>query len=303
VLAELERTELEESQLVKAKQEVSEPAKATPTQPAAKADAPVSSSRKQGRKKTSSLLAATLMLALTAGGFYAAWNYQPGVRAIAQPQIDRFLTVVGMALPPTSATSPAKRSKPVAPSTSTVPASTSPGQGSAAGSVTGSATSSAAGPATTSAAASAPVPATPSAAVAPPLSGAANASAPTVAKPEVSKASTIQKDTAATQLDTPLPGENSAIILSSKGAEKRLAQTVPPKYPVGAASGEAEGTVVLKEVVDENGKVEGVRLVEGNATLAAAAINAVKQWRYRPYIRDGKAEPFQTVVIVDFQRP
>jgi protein TonB len=56
-------------------------------------------------------------------------------------------------------------------------------------------------------------------------------------------------------------------------------------------------------VVDETGKVEGLRLVEGNATLATAAIQAVKQWRYRPYVRDGKAQPFQTVVIVDFQRP
>jgi hypothetical protein len=29
----------------------------------------------------------------------------------------------------------------------------------------------------------------------------------------------------------------------------------------------------------------------------------VKQWRYRPYVRDGKALPFQTIIIVDFQRP
>jgi periplasmic protein TonB len=72
---------------------------------------------------------------------------------------------------------------------------------------------------------------------------------------------------------------------------------------VEARSGAAQATVVLKEVVDENGKVEGVRLVEGNAALATAAINAVKQWRYRPYVRDGKAQPFQTVVLVDFQQP
>jgi protein TonB len=79
-----------------------------------------------------------------------------------------------------------------------------------------------------------------------------------------------------------------------------LAQSVPPQYPVEARA--AEGTIVLKEVVDEHGKVEDVRLVEGNPTLATAAIKAVKQWRYRPYIRDGKAQPFQTVVIIDFQR-
>jgi TonB family protein len=128
---------------------------------------------------------------------------------------------------------------------------------------------------------------------------------PHVAPPPVEPSVTLNigKESAATPLGVQLPGESSAIVLSSKGAETRLAQSVPPKYPVEASSGEAEGTVLLKEVVDENGKVEGVRLIEGNATLATAAIKAVKKWRYRPYIRDGKAEPFQTVVIIDFQRP
>ena len=60
---------------------------------------------------------------------------------------------------------------------------------------------------------------------------------------------------------------------------------------------------MLKTVVNADGKVTSVRLVEGNTALSAATIAAVKQWRYRPYVRDGKAQPFQTVVIVDFQRP
>jgi protein TonB len=159
-----------------------------------------------------------------------------------------------------------------------------------------------------SAVATPPVPpaATPSTAVAPPASAATAPTAPVATKPEANKTSDQPADSkknaaAATPSDTPLPGENSAIILSSKGAEKRLLQSVPPKYPVEARS--AQGTVVLKAVVDANGKVEGLRLVEGNATLATAAIQAVKQWRYRPYLRDGKAQAFQTIVIVDFQRP
>jgi TonB family protein len=126
---------------------------------------------------------------------------------------------------------------------------------------------------------------------------------PEANKPTGTKALDSKKEAApATSSDAPLPGENTAIILSSKGAEKRLAHSVPAKYPADAASG-AQGTIVLKEVVDQNGKVEGVRLVEGDAALAGAAIKAVKQWRYRPYLRDGKPQPFQTVVIVDFQRP
>ena len=140
--------------------------------------------------------------------------------------------------------------------------------------------------------------------VATPTSAATTTPAPVVAKPEAAKPADSKKDAAAAPVSAAqLPGENSAIILSSKGAERRLAHSVQPNFPVEARSGQAQGTVVLKEVVDQNGKVEGVRLVEGNATLATAAIQAVKQWRYRPYVRDGKAQPFQTIVIVDFQRP
>ena len=56
-------------------------------------------------------------------------------------------------------------------------------------------------------------------------------------------------------------------------------------------------------VVGADGKVASVRLVEGNAALSRAAMDAVRQWRYRPYVRNGKTQAFQTVVIVDFQRP
>jgi protein TonB len=126
-------------------------------------------------------------------------------------------------------------------------------------------------------------------------------------KPANAKVSAKPNDTrkaeAPASVDSQLPGESSAIILSSKGAEKRLAHSVPAKYPAGAGSGSTQGTIVLKEVVDATGKVDGVRLVEGDATLATSAIDAVKQWRYRPYVRDGKAQPFQTIVIIDFQTP
>ena len=248
-------------------------------------------------------------------GFYALWTYQPGFRDFAQPQIDRALALAGMALPPTPAPKPAKSSNQLAPATTPAPAQESAAdpnqtQSKAPDSAISSATGSATGSPTESTAATAPVKSatTPGAAVAPPASAATAPTASVATKPEANKASdklvNSKKDAAAaTPSDAPLPGENSAIILSSKGAEKRLAHSIPPKYPVEARSGAAQGTVVLKAVVDETGKVEGLRLVEGNATLATAAIQAVKQWRYRPYLRDGKAQAFQTVVIVDFQRP
>jgi len=327
VLAELERTELDESEVAESTLEGSRPessilessgpSKAAPNQPAAKSCSALSSSRqassRQGQQKRRGPLVALLMLVLAGGGFYAVWTYQPGFRDFAQPQIDRVLALAGMALPPTPAQNPAKPSVHLAPATTPAPAQDSPTDpnqtqskapdsaiSSATGSVTGSPT------ALTAATAVVPPAATPGTAVAQPASAATPTAAPVVAKPDANKASdkltNSKKDAAAAaSSDGQLPGENSAIILSSKGAEKRLVQSHPPKYPVEARS--AQGTVVLKAVVDANGKVEGLRLVEGNATLATAAIQAVKQWRYRPYVRDGKAQAFQTVVIVDFQRP
>jgi periplasmic protein TonB len=317
VLAELERMELEESQRTESQlAEAQKPDvqklstgldKAAPEQAAAKSDAPVFSSYPQSSRKTRAPLVAILMLAVAGGGFYAAWTYQPGFRAIVQPQIDRVLGLVGMATTP--APSPAKPSARLAPAPAPAPPSpTDPTQSPATAADSG--INSAAGPtngsATTSAAAAVsgkpPVASTTVAAPASATMATAITSKPEAAKPgNIAPTDNKSKnDAAATSSSAPLPGENTAVILSSKGAENRLVHSTPPKYPSDAHS---EGTVLLKAVVDETGKVEGLRLIEGNATLASAAMQAVKQWRYRPYARDGKAQPFQTVVIVDFQKP
>jgi protein TonB len=317
VLRELEESELEASNLEASNLKVSEqkesdpkasdPRKAAPNRRAPESDAPVFSAYQQKQKPRGSLVG-LLVLALAAAGFYAAWIYEPGFREIAQPQIDRVLALAGMAQAhpqpsplPVPAANPVKAPAPLVPATTSAGApesSTDPNR-------TPSAVPDAAA---SSAAATAPVaPATvPIATVAPPTSKATITAAPVAIKVEAGKPSDSKKEAAAAASSlssAELPGESSAIILSSKGAEKRLARSVPPKYPAEARSVGADGTVVLKAVIDENGKVEGLRLVEGDAILATAAIQAVKQWRYRPYLRNGKAQPFQTVVIVDFQRP
>jgi periplasmic protein TonB len=293
VLAELEEAELKEAEL---KLKGARLDKAAPDKPVADPGVPVFSSYQQSHHKRRSPLGALLMLALAGGGFYAAWMYQPGFRASAEPQIDRILDLAGIAHPaPISTPTPiaVKSSSAGVPATTpTPPLPADPTQTLATIPTTSVAATGSVAPAST-----------PTTAVAAPASATKTPPAPAANKPEASKSSDKKDAAAATSSDAQLPGEKSAIILSSKGAEKRLDHSVTPKYPVEANLGDAQGTVVLKEVVDENGKVEGVRLVEGNAALATAAINAVKQWRYRPYVRDGKAQTFQTVVILDFQRP
>ena len=311
VLAELEMAELGESTTVTLSQPAPQLAKApgssSPKENAAPYIAPVFSSYSQGRQKPRGALVALLVLAVASAGFYTAWTYEPGfrtiVQSVAQPQIDRVLALVGMQ--PASSSSSSKPPAPVVPRPAPAPAPDTP-----VASDSTPTTTAAAAPVTnpasiTPATAVSPAATTPAKPVSTPgvavPTAAANPVAPAVSKPEPAKAST-PANFAAAPSQAPLPGENTAVILSSKGAEKRLAHSIAPKYPADARAG-AEGTVVLKEVVDESGKVAGVRLVEGDPTLAAAAMQAVKQWRYRPYVRDGKIEPFQTVVILDFQKP
>src|ERR1700675_2505374 len=248
VLAELERTELEESQLESSIPENSGASKAAPLPPAAKSGAPAVSSYRQGRQKRRGPLVALLMLLLAGGSFYAVWTYQPGFRDLAQPKIDRVLALAGMAPAP----KPVKPSTQLAPSATSAPAPESPTapnqtQSKAPDSAMSSATSSATGSPMASAVATPPVPpaATPSTAVAPPATAATAQRLLVATRHEANKTSDKPADSkknaaAATPSDTQLPGENSAIILSSKGAEKRLVQSAPPQSP--AQAGPAKGT-------------------------------------------------------------
>jgi protein TonB len=289
-------------EIEKAERENSPPGKKGSAQRATTSIAPELSVPLHGQQiKKRSPLVALLLLVLAGAGLYAAWMYEPAFRAIAQPQIRQVLALTGIASPSPSGPSPAKPSaqhpRVVVPTSAPAPV-TDPNNAPSAP----AAVSTTGAPTGTADAAPTQPPATPSTAGTTAVSATAIPVAPAVPKPEAAKPDEIKKD-APNSPGAPLPGEESAIILSSKGAEKRLAHSIPPKYPFDARSAEGQGTVVLKEVVDETGKVAGVRLIEGNAALANAAIEAVKQWSYRPYVRDGKAQPFQTVVILDFQKP
>lgn len=303
VLAELERTELEETERKNAvgdKEGQTEP----PTEVVAR--------RPHRQPKKEGALVGMFMLTVACGGFYAAWTYQPDFRAMAQPKVQRLLALAGMALPPVQAPQSIKSSAPARPIAAAV-ATTVPSRNLKDAALAAPPKPGSPKPGTEelsiSVGASAPLPSlATSAAVAP--STAATMTPISQTQTNKSGASKIGDNIADSKNEGPAVSsearadeESNAIILSSKGAEKRLIHSVPPKYPAEARLREAQGTIVLKIVVDENGKVASVGLVEGNAALANSAIEAVKQWRYRPYVRDGKDLSFQTVVIVDFQRP
>jgi TonB family protein len=274
-----------------------------------KKDKEISSTYDPNPRAKRAPLVALVMLLCAVGGFFAAWTYQPGFREIAEPQVDRLLEKLGLLSPSPSSAKPTAQVEHASPVVQqsdanldgTKPALSDTSEKTA---VVASVPVSSAQPAASSAG-SALVPA--AAATAPVADAITNAATGKLSnsKPNIkdSKPGAATSAWSASTSNATLPGESAAIILSSKGAEKRLSYSVPPKYPVDAGAVDAQGTVVLKTVVDENGDVTGVRIVDGKTILANAALQAVKQWRYRPYVRDGKARPFQTIVIVDFQRP
>jgi TonB family protein len=79
-----------------------------------------------------------------------------------------------------------------------------------------------------------------------------------------------------------------------------LISRVPPIYPEVARSARIQGTVVMKAVINQMGDVVSLELVSGHPMLAPAALDAVKQWKYRPYLLNGNAVEVETEITVNF---
>jgi TonB family protein len=82
-----------------------------------------------------------------------------------------------------------------------------------------------------------------------------------------------------------------------------LVRRVPPVYPPQAKMLRLEGSVVLTATVREDGSVHDVKVVKGAPEFAPSAVEAVKQWRYRPFQLDGKPVSTTLQINVDFKLP
>lgn len=85
------------------------------------------------------------------------------------------------------------------------------------------------------------------------------------------------------------------------GDEPVLVHKVDPIYPDLAKRARISGDVVLRITIDEEGLVQDVIVTAGHSMLQEAAVDAVRQWRYLPTIRDGKPVPVHTMVTVFFR--
>jgi len=89
--------------------------------------------------------------------------------------------------------------------------------------------------------------------------------------------------------------------VSEVAASGLIAQKAALKYPDAARAAGIQGTVVLKVVASESGDVKEVEAVSGDPVLAQAAIDAVKQWKYRPYAVGGSPVEIETQVSISFR--
>ena len=82
--------------------------------------------------------------------------------------------------------------------------------------------------------------------------------------------------------------------------EGNLIYRIQPEYPALARQVRVQGTVVLRAVISREGTIENLQVLSGHPLLVKAAMEAVRQWRYRPYVLNGEPVEVETQVTVNF---
>jgi len=100
----------------------------------------------------------------------------------------------------------------------------------------------------------------------------------------------------------PSPSSTSAPRLRIGGnvLAANLISKVDPVYPALAKQAKIQGVVVLETEISQEGKVENLRVMTGHPLLIQAAIEAVKQWEYRPVMLNGEAVGVVSTVTLNF---
>jgi protein TonB len=105
-----------------------------------------------------------------------------------------------------------------------------------------------------------------------------------------------------TSKDGPRRSEGPARVRVSILSEARLVHRVEPVYPKIATISGIRGEVKLHAIISRDGSIQSLNVTSGHPILAAAALEAVRQWKYQPYILNGDAVEVETFVTVTFKR-
>ncbi|SRR5260221_8529222 len=86
-------------------------------------------------------------------------------------------------------------------------------------------------------------------------------------------------------------------------ATEHILKKIEPEYPAMAKSAHLQGNVTLRVTISAEGMVTDVSVISGHPVLAVAAMNAVKQWQYKPFIVDNRTATVRAIVDVPFSQP
>jgi TonB family protein len=89
--------------------------------------------------------------------------------------------------------------------------------------------------------------------------------------------------------------------ISSGVAKGNLIYKVQPVYPRKAIDGHIQGTVILRAIIGKDGIIHNLQVISGPEELKDAALGAVEQWKYRPYMLEGNPVEVETTIQVNFQ--
>ncbi len=157
-------------------------------------------------------------------------------------------------------------------------------------------------------------------AVRPPVAQAEMQSAPPVQRPASPHTVTVASNAGIpsslrTQMASPTPEASGnkppeaamssiePVPLKESALRDLLVQPAEPEYPASAKASGQRGSVVLQVIVGRDGAVQDAKFLQGSLVFARAAIEAVKQWRFKPYSMNGRPASMQGVVTLNFKPP
>jgi protein TonB len=90
------------------------------------------------------------------------------------------------------------------------------------------------------------------------------------------------------------------IRVSQGVAQGNLVHQVTPVYPPIAKAARVQGSVQLAATISKDGTIQNLRVISGHPMLVQSALDAVKQWRYKPYFLNGEPVEVETQITVNF---
>jgi periplasmic protein TonB len=120
------------------------------------------------------------------------------------------------------------------------------------------------------------------------------------AKPSAGSTDAAAPASDAASATTPAKPPAPPIVVPANVTAASIVTQTKPIYPPEARAKLVQGEVLLRAIIDKEGKISEVHVLSGDDLLAQAAVEAVKQWRYKPMLVDGEAREVDTTITVTF---